>query len=411
MTAEIAHDRILNGLLKGFGGAVSPDEFESRLGKSIEIVVPPMRSTELWPAIWALASILERQSRGLVFVNAGMTQAPFAPSPLGPRVKFVDGATPSDFKIAVATETAGHPANTVVADAAAGRIAVGGLLSPASEPSPVECFALAGYLGFRALAALAGIPSYREDFASGILEIPVDAVALAESLRASPGYTCVGLGQVGQAMLALLYFLYHGDYDRRRLNLIDPDIFVSENQRTQILLGERQPWLNAAKATYMEELCRSWNAEALGESEAITWGWKRGSRPSVGLVGPHDFETRRMACAAKFDAMIECGVGTNFLQPRVSWNVLRGDAERWRGLFADREVRSPEVAEASWVRALKASPGACGWVQFLGISATAPCLGVAAAAFAMAQFSQSVSGGGTAGLWSQLLPLQRFALT
>lgn len=404
MTTDLTQDRIINGLLKGFDGRVSPLEFEARLSQSAHIAVAAERAEELWPAVWALASVLERQIRGEIFIT-GMFDGPRpAPVALGPRVRFVATPHAVALRIGIGVEVAANGARTLIADARAGRIALSNLLEALPAASPVECFALAGYLGFWALATLAQIPGHREEFARSTLEILTDASVLNRALEASPGFTFIGQGQVGQAMLALLFFLYRGDFGKRILRLIDPDSFRVENQRTQILLREHDDWLNARKAFFIAEVARRWNAVAVGLPEAIGWGWERASHPAIAFVGPHDFETRRMACAAGFETIIECGVGTDLLRPRISWHVLRGDMTAGRKVFADRTVEAAQIDNTEWVQSLKESPGQCGWVQFMGISATAPCLGVAAAAYAIAQYSLGDNAGGTAGLWSQMLP-------
>jgi len=119
-----------------------------------------------------------------------------------------------------------------------------------------------------------------------------------------------------------------------------------------------------------------------------------------------------MACMAGFAQIVECGVGTNLLSPRVSWHALRGNANHSKSLFADRPAEQPQVEESSWVSELKKTPGECGWVQFLGVTATAPCLGITAAAFALAEIaSQQRIVKGSATLWSPFLPRHREIIT
>jgi hypothetical protein len=117
-----------------------------------------------------------------------------------------------------------------------------------------------------------------------------------------------------------------------------------------------------------------------------------------------------MACAAGFERIIEAGVGTNLLQPRISWHSLPGDHSLGKRLFPEGSPSADRNNDfvGGWVEELKRTPGSCGWVEFMGISATAPCLGTAAAGFALAELgcaSPVVSG--SAMLWSQCIPPYR----
>ncbi len=230
---------------------------------------------------------------------------------------------------------------------------------------------------------------------------------MADTLRRLEGFTSIGLGQLGQAKLALLFFLLRGKMRGRRVALIDDDRFQKENGRTQLLLAEEADWVGQDKVTYIGARIAAWGADVVPVYEKINWIWRRGTaHPPLALLGLHDLEARRMACAAGFERIIESGVGTNLLQPRISWHALSGDRALGRRLFADelRAIDRREAFSGTWVEDLKNTPGGCGWVEFMGVSATAPCLGTAAAAFALAELGgplQPVSG--SALLWSQCI--------
>lgn len=81
------------------------------------------------------------------------------------------------------------------------------------------------------------------------------------ALEQTEGLTCIGLGQIGQAYLALLYFLCKGALGGRRIALIDDDRFQRENGRTQLLLEEGGEWLGEDKVTYIERILDEWDAE------------------------------------------------------------------------------------------------------------------------------------------------------
>jgi hypothetical protein len=412
---SITNDRLVNGLLKVHGGNATPNQVKAWLSQDVEIVAPPERSTEsdLWPAIWALAAILERQLHGHVYIRCGLKGSLAAPSRMGPRCRFVDQPQPAALSILLGLEN--NLGDALVGDARRGTISVGCTFGHVEDaPSAIECFVLAGFLGFAVIARFTGIPGHREDFTRHTLEVTYDPRRLNDALAQIEGFTCVGVGQVGQALLALLFFLYNGDLQGRRVSLIDKDTFETENGRTQLLLADGAPWDGKDKVTYLAPLVSAWNAEAVPHREKIEWGWRRtASHPPVSLLGLHDLEARRMACAAGFDRILEAGVGTDLLKPRVSWHALPGnDPTLGRRLFKDesRTGAREERLSGEWVDELKGTPGGCGWVQFMGIAATAPCLGAAAAAFALAELGeihQAVSG--SALLWSQCIAPYREA--
>jgi hypothetical protein len=410
----IATERLVNGLLKGFGGKLSPAQLRQLLTQDVEIVAPPARAqvSDLWPAIWALAAVLERQLCGNVLIRCGLDNPLPAPSRLGPRCHFVRDHHPSALVFGLGVPEPQADPNVIVGDARARLISVGSLPDHDAEaPTPLECFVLAGLLGFTAIARLVGIPENREEYARPELHLPFDGERLMSTIAKLDGFTCVGLGQVGQAYLALLYFLYRGSLHGRRLALIDDDAFQIENGRTQLLLSAGDEWLGKAKVPYIASVVGRWGADVQQAREKITWTWRRGaSLPALALLGLHDLEARRMASGAGFERLIESGVGTDLLRPRVSWHSFSGDPAIGRRLFPEAS-QGPSVGgdiKGEWVEELKATPGSCGWVQFLGVSATAPCLGTAAAAFALAELGNGAAAiSGASLLWSQCLPILR----
>jgi hypothetical protein len=95
---ERHNDRIINGLLKADIDALTAEEVDRRLATDISIVVPPSRAipNDLWPCIWFLASALERQFTGRIFIHAGLEKMPAAPVALGPRCELRNNEPPAD---------------------------------------------------------------------------------------------------------------------------------------------------------------------------------------------------------------------------------------------------------------------------------------------------------------------------
>jgi hypothetical protein len=412
---EITTNRIINGFLKGFQGEVPPETLKALLSRDVEIVAPTQRATaeDLWPAIWTLAAVLERQLFGRVYVRCGLTTSLPAPAALGSRCEFTNKPQPVALSIMIGSSTAADGKPTLIGDARQGLIAVGEVLPEIMErPFPIECFLLAGYLGFAALATMVGAPEHRIEYARRRLVVGYNAELLKQRIAETQGYTCVGLGQLGQAFLALLFFLRGGNMSGKRLVLIDRHSFESDNGRTQILLAENAQWLDHDKHQFIGEVAQDWGAEVISRKHEIQWGWKKlADDPIIALVGLDDFEVRRMVLAAGFDRLIEAGVGTDLLRPRISWHAVPGNPTLGKLLFPDVKPQKETVVHGGWVEELKQTPGKCGWVRFRDISATAPCMGVAAAAFALSELGYDTFGRmaikGRAALWSPCLPILR----
>jgi hypothetical protein len=400
---ELATDRIINGLVKGHEGTRSPQEIAARLARTVVVRCASGRCAvdDLWPAVWALASVLERQITGTIHIDTGIRAALPAPVSLGPKCVFGPCADSTALSIELGSR---RDAIAIAGDARRYVVSLDPLAT-GEKPSPIECFLLAGYLGFQVLAALAEIPADRADFAKRSLKVEYDYQVLEAKLRQPAGFTFIGMGQVGQAFLALLWFLLKGDFGGRPLAIIDDDRFIDKNGRTQILLVQGEGWLNEEKAMYVCGLAERWNASAKPLPGRIDFSWRRESNPALAFLGTHDFESRRMACIAGFDEIIECGVGTDMMAPRISWTSAKGNTKAAKALFKDRSSAPlAPIAGAAWIDELKSQPGECGWVQFQGVSATAPCLGITAAAYALAE-SACVGAlrQGFARVWPQLL--------
>ena len=133
----------------------------------------------------------------------------------------------------------------------------------------------------------------------------------------------------------------------------------------------------------------------------------------LGFVGFDNMDARRVAAEGGFDWLFECGVGSNFCAPRVSWHSLPPDRQIAKRIFESAEKRSQA---SRFAQTLQRMPGDCGVVRFENIQATAPSLGLTAAAYAIAEAVNYLKGetrpyAGSAYLWSPLLPFERNALT
>lgn len=109
----------------------------------------------------------------------------------------------------------------------------------------------------------------------------------------------------------------------------------------------------------------------------------------------------------EFPWLFECGVGTDFCRPHVSWHSLPPKGELAYSLFGQPD-RPARVASA-FANSLAESPAECGRVVFENIEASAPSLGPVAVSATWAEVMKFVateqqSCSGSAYLWSPLLP-------
>lgn len=406
---ELWKHRIVNGILKE-GITDEPEEAARRLACDVEIAVDRERATrdDLWPCLWTLAAVLERQFAGTVFINCGRADPLPGPVPLGARCVFARGPTPAVLKIGVGIEVPGSP---IWGDARGASIGYSALASSCNPAHPIAGFALAGYLGFAALAAAVGVPPHRVEWTTTSIHLPFDPTKHRTLPR---DLTVIGLGQLGQAYLALLYFLTAGK-ECPRLLLIDRDNFGLENRSTQLLLDESEGWCGVPKARHLERLLRDLGWDATGEVRELGWGWKKeAQRPAIAMLGLDNFEARRIAIAAGFAWIVEAGVGTSLTAPRISWHSLPPDNGLAQRIFRETSQTAPLRRDTVLAKRLRQTPGECGWITYQGISASAPSLGVVAGAYAWAEMMRFVAGEhvpiqGRAGLWSPLLPWLRNA--
>ncbi len=403
---ERHNDRIINGLLKADIDALTSEELDRRLAKDVSIIVEPTRATanDLWPCVWFLASALERQFTGRILIHAGLDQMPSAPVALGPRCELRSGEPEGGIRILLGDIPGeqGHGIE-IRGDARGNEIAYGTTLPGHNPAHPICACAISGYLAFSALAQAVGIPPFREAWVQNSVSLPI-----VPSEIVLPPFSVLGAGQVGQAFLALAFFLANGQ--RLRVHLLDKDPFEDCNQRTQILLEEQalELWRNKPKVEYLAALCRGWGWVVTEEQREIKWGWKCGKLQSAfAFLGFDNMDARRIAVEAGFPWLVECGVGTNFCRPRISWHSLPPSREIAKVIFTEpmNTNTAPQFAET-----LGDGPGDCGRVMFENIQATAPSLGLLAVAMTWVEAinlcdSSPVSGG--AFLWSPLLPIQR----
>jgi hypothetical protein len=405
---ELWENRVVNGVLKS-GMALDAQEVGRLLASDVEIVADSKRAArDLWPCIWAVAAALTRQFNGTIFVRAGLAEALPGPSPLGARCRFVNERTDAAIRIGIGMPATDGESGGIWGDVHGPVIAYRRCLPGNESAHPISTFALAGYLSYAALAFAVGIPPFRDEFAVQELTfpIPIGEVPL------SRGLTLIGLGQLGQAYLALLYFL--AATPPRRLVFLDRDSFEPPNRHTQVLLDDDGGWVGKGKATFLEGIFRSLGWDAVGEVDELTWEWRRPAHhPGIAVLGLDDLDVRRMAVSAGYDWIVEAGIGNSFLQPRVSWHSLPPDGALARRLFAGASSTHDSVGEDSELaRNLKDTPGQCGWVTFNEIRASAPSMGLVAAANAWCSVLEAVAGQpsrarGRACLWSPLLPVLR----
>ena len=414
---EAYENRIINGLLKA-EAIDDPERAVDLLARDFEIIADPARATEddLWPAIWALAAVLERQFSGHIVITAGLERPLRQPASLGPRCHFEprqcsDNAT----RIYLGCQPT-KPDLALWGDTRKATIRYGSLIDSAERASPLGCFALAGYLGFASLALAARLPGYREEFATTQIELPFQDLILPK--LPEEGLEFVGLGHLGQAYLALFFFLALGTWPPPQVQLLDKDFFETANWSTQILIETEKSWKGEAKAEYLRERVRSWGWRADSDRTEITWGWHRSETHSkFAVLGLDKFDVRRMAINGGYTWVFDAGVGDSFLRPRISWHSIPADNALAKRLFPETEatVVTLPLPTTPFIDRLRDTPGGCGLLTYQGTTASAPSLGLVASAFLWSELLCFLSGNqqqiqGSATIWSPLLPFLRTEL-
>jgi hypothetical protein len=407
---DVYEHRIVNGLLKE--GVDDPEQARALLRRDVEVYVEPGREHELAPATWALIAALRRQFTGSVrLLNAAAGADPRFPVRLEP---WLSESSQWSSPLRVALGSCGQAAS-VWGDVRGSAIAFRSTVDRAHGPAhAVAGFALAGYLAFALLAEAVGIPPLRARHAGAMLHLPVPTrVALPDAIAV------LGLGQIGQALLALLHFVEPDARQRPKLTIVDCDRFGPENFATQVLLADEHAGIGSEKTEYLSQLLsrNGWRVEPL--RLRLEWDTaKPRCPPPVALVAFDNFDARRIAVSWGYDWLAEAGVGTSLFEPRVTWSSLPPDSRLATDLFRNvqHQTRALRVAETPFGDSLRATPGQCGWLIFRDIAASAPCLGLVAAAFSLAELLLATSGvrepvRGVAHLWSPLLPYLREPLT
>lgn len=408
-------DRVINGVSKTFAGKVPPDDIVESLTQDVLIHAPSYRATEtdLWPSIWALAATLERQFRGEIFIDVGLERALPSPAPLGSRCHFGNASRKSHVEIAIGMAPNADAPIQLFGDARSNSISFSTLL-PMERPlaNPIASFAMAGYLSYAALAHTVGLPSFRWDDRVPILDLPLTGNLDLSRLQTS--LSILGLGHLGNAYLALLFFIMRQSSSKPQMILIDKDRIQPSNRTTHILMPEDQSWVGRPKVEVLTKLTESWGLKTTPLRADLNWGWTAPLHSQYALVGFDNFTARRVVAAAGYDWLVESGIGTSFERPRITWHSLQPDNALAKQLFGKEPAKSVEqnFEDTSFIHKLKTVDAGCGWIIYKGIEAAAPSMGLVAAAYAWCELQVVLLGGilpiqGSAYLWSPLLPFWR----
>jgi len=413
---EIYEHRIVNGLLRELPDVQTPEAAQQLLARDVEICVNDRGKNpdDLWPCVWALAAALSKQFTGEIFVDFPEANEMPCPVKLCKRVILAKPSCADVIRIGVGVRI-GEGQFDFCGDARGGRVTFNGLLERMDVPAdPISCFAVAGYLGFAALARAVDIPKFNEAYICKDLDLSFDP--MVPGPFPADGIAFLGLGQLGQAYLALLFFLARKANCRPFVFLLDKDRFEPANESTQILLEAGKPWCGVGKAGYLETVVRGWGWEAKSSSTELDWSFRRSKEfPSLAFLGFDNFEARRIAMNAGFDWVVEGGIGTSLAKPRVTWHSLPAKRELGQLLFSDVEKRQ-QFIDKEYFETLRRIPGQCGWFSFKKVEASAPAMGLAAAGYVWAEAKSALGGyaqqvAGMAYLWPSMLPFRRESLS
>ncbi len=409
-------DRICNGLAKAGGGSLTQPDIERILAHDITIYADYRRATvdDLWPGIWALAATLSRQFTGTVYLYTGLKKPLPAPGPLSTRCVFTDHPPPCRLSVGLGQAPAPGSDVSLWGDARGSKLAFGHNL-PGEAASPISAFALAGHLSFALLATAAGFAPHKKRFCQNTLEMP--PVNLSATAMAENGISILGLGHLGNAYLALLYFLAQRTGKWPKLLLLDRGKdggrLEKANWKTHVLLEETHIWEGALKADFISAHLNSFGLTISTDSQTLDWSWKRpASHPPLALMGFDSFEARRIAINGGYEWLVDAGIGLRFDCPRITWHSLPPNNLLAKQLFLEDSLSQNAgiPTDSLLAKSLDDPNNPCGWVtSFHGISAAAPSMGVVAAAHAWTEVLRIWNGErqpckGSAYLWSLGIP-------
>lgn len=411
---ENYEQRVVNGVLKS-DLASDADAALGMLGRDIELTVSPSRATEadLWPAIWALCNALERQFTGRIYINAGLDGPLSQPARLTSRCIFGRPEGQTAIKIYIGCDNPDGSVDVLIGDARGARISYGSKLSDGERATPTACFAIAGYLGFAALAHAVGIPEFRRDLTVSKLELPMPKTA---PQFGNIGLTFWGLGHLGNAYLSLLFFQRNEVAFQGNVALLDGGNLEDGNWHTHALVEEHSEWLGKPKADYLSNAVEAWGLSPSPNQLNLQWGWTRpSSHPDIAFLGFDNFPARRMAAAAGYSWLIDSGIGDSFKEPKLTWHSIPGDKALGQKLFPDRDETHLPTPMSAYLRTLQAKPG-CGHFDYQQVHASAPSMGLLASAFAWAELLTMMGHSGkafhgAATIWSPMLPFLRDQIT
>jgi hypothetical protein len=412
---EPYENRIVNGLLKEADHIETPGDAHLLLSRGINIYFDRSRlgTEDLGPCAWALASALSKQFFGKIrILYPDLKSGAEYPSPFSSRIQMSDEPLTGAISIGLGVcPPVDH--DSLWGDARANKISFGQILpKEAGGAHAISGFALAGYLAFAALACAAKLPAFQEDYAKTVLELPFDPDA--RIVFPTSGLAFLGLGQLGQAYLALLYFMSRRSPEVPRILLVDHDNFERPNEFTQILLSDSEVWNGLSKAQYLRDKTLAWGWEADARNERLDWEFRAAaSGPRLALLGFDNFDARRIAIGAGFEWLIDSGIGSSLSRPRITWHSLPPSRAIATALFPHDVTRDYLVSKPKdFYEGLRRTPGGCGWHTFNSITASAPSIGLVAAAFACSELASVLANSrnaisGSAYIWSPLLPYLR----
>lgn len=417
---DLWRSRVINGILKLPDQNRSPEELAMRLAADVLIRVAPTRlhAMDLWPAIWALAASLTRQFRGSIYLHTGDAPLPPSPSPLGSRFVTTKALPACTVEIAIGLEPATGAPIRLWGDASGNTITVGTLCSESGPALPWSAFALAGYLSYAALASAVEIPPFRQHLCMRELVLPGPTGDIS-SEGLGPELHFLGMGHLGNAYLALLFFLTERLAIRPVVRLVDRDRLTEDNTSTHILVDPDAPSIGENKVLALGDRLTTWGYRVISDVLDLSWGRKPVPMAArLAFLGFDNLEARRIAASSGYEWLIDAGIGTAFQRPRMTWHAFAGDYDMAKQLFKEpNPANGADVPSNSRLRqSLESHNSGCGWVEFQGIAASAPAMGLIASAFVWCEALQAPNGErkavqGSAILWSPLLPYWRKEIT
>lgn len=203
----------------------------------------------------------------------------------------------------------------------------------------------------------------------------------------------LGLGNLGQAALFALSLLPFSDPAAVTLQLQDDDVVGRENLPVQVLTTDS--WIGRRKARAIADWAeRRGFATRICERRFAVGDRVHAEEPHIAIVGVDNLDARRAAVEAKFDFLVDAGLGATGSEAfDIRIHAFPG-ARNAKAIWPDVAPSGELVLPQAYQKLVDAGRiDQCGAITVAGKSVGVPCTALAAGAIQMTQVCRAIAEG------------------